>query len=541
MKASLAENHPARPSGPAARWLLPGLLLALWAYAVYRLGTLWQSNEHYRFGWLVPCFCLALLAERWPSRPAPQPAAPGKPARWLLALCGLGLFLGALALEVIPAWRFAGWIFAGSTVGVTLLGLRLLGGGGWVRHFSFPVLFFLVAVPWPTRLEAPLIAWLSEANAALSTELSGLLGSPCIRHGTTIETGAGVVGVEDACSGIRSLQSTVMVALFLGELFRYSLLRRAALLLGGMALALSCNIVRTTYLVRTADLHGLAAVKENHDQAGFAILGVTLAGLLVLVWAIRPRVALASGPAPPPAAPIPPTPHPRVSPRAVAALVALVAWVLAFELGIELWFGSSEKQAARVVPWTCRLPATEPGFAEKPVPDATREMLKYDEGHQAEWRDAAGRRWQLYYLRWLATHNRYRAVEASNQARGHAPDICLRYAGMILQTNLGTRILDLHGVQFQVTTERFLDHERNFHVLAAYYEPRPTAFEARPLGEPSTGLGWRLAAQSVRNHERGRYEKRVIKIGLWGVPADAEAQQALESCLRDLVSVTARN
>ena len=214
---------------------------------------------------------------------------------------------------------------------------------------------------------------------------------------------------------------------------------------------------------------------------------------------------------------------------------------LAFELGIEHWFDAGEQQAARVVPWTCRLPAAEPGYAENPVPDATREMLKYDEGHQAEWRDAAGRRWQLYYLRWLATHNRYRAAEASNQARGHAPDICLRNAGMILQTNLGTRILDFHGVQFQATTERFLDHERNFHVLAAYYEPRATACEAKPLGEPSTSLGWHLAAQSVRNHERGRYEKRVIKIGVWGMPADAEARQALESRLRDLVSVTARN
>ena len=111
------------------------------------------------------------------------------------------------------------------------------------------------------------------------------------------------------------------------------------------------------------------------------------------------------------------------------------------------------------MPWTCQLPAGEAGFAENPVPDATRGMLKYDEGRQAEWRDAANRRWQLYYLRWLPTRNRYRAVEASEQARGHAPDICMSYAGMILQTNLGARILDLQGVQFQATTERFLDHE----------------------------------------------------------------------------------
>ena len=228
-----------RESWPLTGWLVPLLLLLLWGYAVYRMGALWHGNEHYRYGWFVPLLCLALLGDRWKFRPAPKPTAPGKIELLLLAVCGLGLFLGALSLEVIPSWRFAGWIFAGATVGATILGLLFLGGSGWARYFAFPVLFFLVAVPWPSRLEIPLIAWLSNLNAALSTELSGLLGSPCIRHGTTIETGAGVVGVEDACSGIRSLQSTVMVALFLGELFRYSWIRRTVMVLAGVALALA--------------------------------------------------------------------------------------------------------------------------------------------------------------------------------------------------------------------------------------------------------------------------------------------------------------
>ncbi len=112
---------------------------------------------------------------------------------------------------------------------------------------------------------------------------------------------------------------------------------------------------------------------------------------------------------------------------------------------------------------------------------------------------------------------------------------------MILQTNLGTSIHDLHGIPFRVTSERFLDGQRNFHLLAAYYEPRTTAYDARPAGQPSTGLGWHLAAQCLRNHERGRYEKRVIKIGVWEMPGDAEARQALEARLRDVVSIAARD
>ena len=65
--------------------------------------------------------------------------------------------------------------------------------------------------------------------------------------GVVIETGAGPVGVDTACSGIRSFQASVMVGLFLGELFRYGFLRRMILLLGGIGVAFLCNVVRTTW------------------------------------------------------------------------------------------------------------------------------------------------------------------------------------------------------------------------------------------------------------------------------------------------------
>jgi exosortase len=292
--ATSLPSQPVPPSeGRSAKLNLGPLpvcvLILLWGYVVYRLGTLWHSNEDYTFGWFVPLLCLCLFRERWKRRPARSPVRPAGGTYFMLGIFGLSLLPAALFLEIIPNWRSAGWLLAGAAIGITFIILYFLGGRSWSRFFAFPVIFLLVAVPWPPRFEHPLKDNMSRLNATVSAASANVLGSPAVRRGMLIETSPGLVGVDEACSGIRSFQASVMVALFLGELFSYGILRRGVLLFGAVMLAFACNVIRTTYLVRIADLHGIAAVNLRHDQAGFAILGVTLLGLLVLVWLLRPR------------------------------------------------------------------------------------------------------------------------------------------------------------------------------------------------------------------------------------------------------------
>jgi exosortase len=538
------------------------VLILLCTYLIYRLGTLWHSNDDYGFGWFVPLLCLCLFWERWKRRPSRSPIRPASGTFLLLGGLGLALLPAALFLEVIPYWRFAGWIFASAAIGLMLVILYFLGGRNWSRHFAFPVLFFLIAVPWPTRLERPLIDKMSRLNAAVSAASANSLGTPAVRRGVLIETAAGLVGVDDACSGIRSLQASIMVALFLGELFQYSFLRRAALLFSAIALAFSCNVVRTTYLVRTTDLHGLAAVNLRHDQAGFIILGITLAGLLVLVWLLRPKSQKHSAKLSPeeslcdtmqnpkiqnlPKAPgdgagqfvddhLPlhaGTPHPATASFIRIALAGLVIWIILVEFGIQFWFRPAEKQAATLAAWSLKLPVQGAEFRESPISENIRAMLNYDEGRKAEWRDAAGAPWQIYYFRWLPAETRYRAAVACGQARGHAPDVCLRAAGMVLQTNLGTQTVSMNGARLRIGTERFLDRGRTFHVFSGYWEPN----EWVPQGAPTTSSAITAVLHALRAHDRGRNEKRVIKLGVWGKETDEAAQAAFSEYLLTMVS-----
>jgi hypothetical protein len=104
------------------------------------------------------------------------------------------------------------WIYTGIVVCITLRALHLAGGRSWVKHFAFPVALILVAVVWPYRIEKGLTQGLMRVVARLTVELLGWIDIPALERGNLIDLGSGTVGIDEACSGIRSFQSTLMAA-----------------------------------------------------------------------------------------------------------------------------------------------------------------------------------------------------------------------------------------------------------------------------------------------------------------------------------------
>ena len=127
-------------------------------------------------------------------------------------------------------------------------------------------------------------------------------------------------------------------------------------------------------------------------------------------------------------------------------------------------------------------------------------------------------------FRWLPVKNWYRAAETIAQARGHAPGVCLTRGGMILRTNLGTRIADINGARMKLTTERFLASGRTVHVLSGCSEPDEivlqSAEKVRERGEIGTSsprpVVWRVA-HPLRIRDRGANEKRFLTIAAWDI------------------------
>ena len=226
-------------------------MLAAWIALWDRLRIDWSVNDQYAYGWFVPPLAIALFALRWRDQPVPRPST--GVSKWALALAaGVGLAL-LLPIRLIEEpngdWRLTEWIHALVLVGVTLATLGWCGGRRWAWHFAFPVGFLLLALRWPSGLEHALIQGLQQHVAALTAGGMTLLGIPAEQAGNLIRVRDQTVGVNEACSGIRSLQTVWMASLFLGELSRMSWKRRCVLVAGGVAVALAANVFRASLLV----------------------------------------------------------------------------------------------------------------------------------------------------------------------------------------------------------------------------------------------------------------------------------------------------
>ncbi len=344
----------AAPARGRLKWLHSGVGLltvatvACWALFFNQLSGEWAINAQYSYGYVVPLLGLALLWRRWPERPAPVPT----PTVGLSGVCAAGLLLLVLPFELVleanPEWRLIYWLNGFQVVGLGFCVLYWLGGKQWVKYFAPPLVFMLIAVPWPMNTETSIIQGLMRFVAGLTVEVAGWLGIPAVQHGNLIEVGAGMVGIDEACSGVRSLQSALMLSLFLGEMNRFTWRRRVALLVASLLLVLAANLTRTSFLVWMAANHGMDQMRSWHDTAGMVIMLIVLPCLVLLATLMKPK----DGPEEKAATPLPVI---GATGRAVMprwAGVAALAWVVTAQASTEVWYRTHETRLIANPRWS---------------------------------------------------------------------------------------------------------------------------------------------------------------------------------------------
>ncbi|MBV9126489.1 MAG: exosortase/archaeosortase family protein [Verrucomicrobia bacterium] len=544
--APLASARPTVSAGRALRahadvwWLAVALGVSAWC-ALRPLTVEWSINPQYAYGWTVPFLTLYLLARQWSSRPLSRAPAAGTSARRWTLLAAAGLLFLQLPMrwlqEANPDWRPLNWLVVGDLVALLLLAFFLLGGRPWVRHFAFPIVFLLVAVPWPERFETACVQGLMRGVTTVVIELLDWLGVPAVQQGNLIQVSSGLIGVEEACSGIRSLQSTFMVALFLGEYYTLSFARRATLVLAGGALAMATNLGRALTLVLISVRQGKEAFGRWHDTAGLAVFLACLGGLwLIALWLDRRQPAPESTSN---------TTRPTTIPALglpIALLIGCALWPLGVEAAVSLWYRSRETGAGLDAPltWSPRWPtganAASGGitdFRENEIPDASRAMLRYSEGRAASWNSSAATesavRWSMFFARWAPGQS------AAPAAKMHTPRVCLSASGRELRRDLGVAWLaaDSRGLQLPFHAYVFdAGGGQELHVFYCLWEDRRReATDDRLAADDLTARGRFLAAV----HGRRNLGQRVLEISLFGPADDASAQAVLAQHLPELI------
>lgn len=481
-------------------------LAAAWLLCFNELRGEWQLNPQYNYGYVVPLLSLALFWRRWPDRPHPS-----RTTSRLVSFVAIGALVLLLPVRVIaeanPEWRLLFWAQASLMLLLTLCLVFRAGGWRWVIYFAPPILFVLIAVPWPTGIERAVIQNLMRFVALCTVQVLDLLNIPALATGNLIQVSAGTVGIDEACSGVRSLQSGLMLSLFLGEMHRLSIKRRAGLVAVSFFVVMAANVTRTTFLTWTAATHGLHEMESLHDAAGLVVMCIVLPGLMGLARLFRTKTQATLSAPTITRAPL------KLLPRWIG--LAAIAWLACSELTTELWYRARERELVTNLQWSVNWPSHSPHFRKTNVPENSLAMLRCSDSESATWEDIQGDHWSGFLLRWRPGRN------SAQLAKGHRPDICFPAAGAKLVNALDPVSVDVRGIRLQFRHQIFAAGSECFDVFYCLWSDRVALHEPDVL-EDGSQLS-RLMAVAAGKRNLGQQVLEVVVSG----PESSDAAVAL--------------
>jgi exosortase len=239
-----------------------------------KLVTDWWQIPDFSHGFLVPLFAAYLVWEKRETLRATK-----------IAPSWGGIVVMVLGLVVLLLGVYGSDLFLSRVSLVILLAGVVLcfGGHQFLKELRFALLVLLLAIPLPAIIFNQITFPLQILASKLASGLLPLFGVPVLREGNVIELPLMKLEVAEACSGIRSLMSLFTLSVFYGYFLEKSVLRRTALALASIPIAIAANAVRilgTGLCVQYWDPD--KAMGFFHEFSGWVIFLVSLAFLYLV-------------------------------------------------------------------------------------------------------------------------------------------------------------------------------------------------------------------------------------------------------------------
>ncbi len=448
-------------------WSVPGLALVLLLAWLGRILPEWSANPDLSHGFFTPILFGVLLHE----------ARQRGPWRWFAVsktwIATIVLALGTSLLCLVVASLFATSLDWSHTLVLFLLGLSATSGLGAlllllaqreVRLVPFNWIAFVGLFLWVLSLPLPPGTY-SQLTATLQLWVSDhvlqalhLLGIPAIQNGNIIELANTSVGVEDACSGVRSLLSCIFAGFFFSAAFVRRLGSRITLIVLAPLLAIGMNFLRSLILTLMAN-RGIDIAGFWHDATGFAILGITalLLGLLAL---LLEKAESAPAEAPLASAPSLPSPSARIG-RVLPLFIGGFGLATAVVLFFGLMTRPADSGPGEVPDVLSFMPARPDGWRVATSNDLFRfsDILETEHLGQRIYlkEDAQGNLVQItFYVAYWAP-----SQAAVSTVASHTPDACWPGAGWTAQpTDTTTEHLDLGDRKLALAEHRLFHNQR---------------------------------------------------------------------------------
>lgn len=276
----------------------------------YVLWDAWSTRLDYAFGYLMPMFMAYVIWDRFPKIKRYFESAPSQDIGGLsklflgmffssMTICGFLTFLlfsivyslvrgsvGApqFCLSFSFAFSFYGLMYFAGAENLEGQKMSVRDRLYFANLFLFPAFAWMIASPFFSVWENAISRFLLSKVAIIVTAIMDSAGFLVELRGNSIFFPDGAVGVADACSGIRSLTACLFSGSFLAAVFLDKMWKKVALVAMSMVLAFINNIIRALFLSVWAYKFGSDSISGFvHDAAGYAVLGLTVIGLLVLI------------------------------------------------------------------------------------------------------------------------------------------------------------------------------------------------------------------------------------------------------------------
>ncbi len=228
----------------------------------------WYSNDQYSHGFLIVPLCIYIVWRKKEKLAEVQI----RPSQWGLAVVifALLLYLFAHLAEITTVASFSMVLLLAGVI-IYFYGIPMF------KELLFPLLLFLFMIPIPaqiySKLTIPLQLFVSKASVWIGT----IMGLPIYREGNVIHLPNQTLQVVQACSGLRSVISLLLLSAVFGYFTLKSNILRTVLFICGIPAAILVNIIRVLLLV-------LAFHYLNYDLTKGTIH--TVFGMLIFILAL---------------------------------------------------------------------------------------------------------------------------------------------------------------------------------------------------------------------------------------------------------------
>lgn len=195
---------------------------------------------------------------------------------------GLGLFVCLVGLSSFYIGRFGSLkYFVHLSMWLTVCGAVLLAlGSRSVRTLWMPILVGFFAIPLPAFITRVTSLKLRLISSVLSEKMLQSVGVPVYREGNVIDLGVIQLQVVDACSGLRYLWPSLLMALLIGWFFLKQPWRRILLVAIAIPVTILSNAFRIALTgVLSKFIDPSLAEGFFHDFSGWLVYVFSLAAL----------------------------------------------------------------------------------------------------------------------------------------------------------------------------------------------------------------------------------------------------------------------